>query len=169
MKICFGAACVAVAVSWMLSGCSHTYPYLVTDEGCQCEEYTRNDMDAHLTYHVAATYAVGSGIVSDVRVEMTNDGIDTIDASAAFIKVTSHNVPYEYNDRYIPVGIHRIFPGEHRTLTLRGEYTGTHGENLWLRIAGEELSIALEGFTAGDRRISRQEFRFIPRNPYLTQ
>ena len=120
----------------MFTGCSHTYPYLVTDEGCQCEKYTRNDSDAHLTYHVVATYAVGRGIDTDIRVEMVNWGIDTIDASGAFIKVTSHNVPYEYSDRYISVGIHRILPGEHRMLTLRGEYTGTHGENLWLRIAG---------------------------------
>jgi hypothetical protein len=162
-------ACVIAAAVWMCAGCSHTYPYLATDEGCQCEEYTRSDRDAHLTYHVAATYAVGSGIITDLRVEMANGGIDTVDASGAFIKVTSHNVPYEYNGRYISVGIHRIPPGEIRTLTLRGEYTGTHGENLWLRIAGEELSIVLDGFTAGDRRISRQEFHFIPRNPYLTQ
>jgi len=165
----FTVGAVTMFGTLMVAGCSHSYPYRVTDEGCNCEEYTREDEIAQLSYHFVAQYSVGNRIATDIQVTIGNRGADTLDASSAFIKVTSRNVPYEYNDRYISVGIRRIMPGEHRTLTLQGEYVLADGENPWLRIAGELLTLSLEGFTMGDRHISRQEVRFIPNNPFLTQ
>jgi hypothetical protein len=161
-----GAAVLAL-IAGSAGGCSHTYPYRVSNDRCECREFT--DSTHHITYRYAARYTVGSRIRTEIDVQIINNGRDTLSLAEAFVKVASRNVPYPENNRYLPVGVRFVPPQGTRTLTLTGEYAAQGDEDLWHRIAGEEMIVTMEGLTIGAERLTKQEVQLVPENPYLTQ
>lgn len=150
-------------------GCSHTYPYRIANDGCDCAEFTSTDSTYHISYRYAARYTVGSRIRTEIDITIMNNGADTVQLVDAYVKVTSHNIPYPSNDRYLPVGIRSVPPHGIRSLTLKGEYVPAGKEDLWLRVVGEEVSVMIEGQTAGGQQLAKQTVRLVPENPFLTQ
>ncbi len=157
---------------WMaaFAGCSslsRVYVYRVLNDGCNCEFYRLTNEKAHVAYSFSGTYSVNGAIVTRLTVSIRNDNKDTLDLSLAYVKVSSRNVPYQYNGKFLPVTIANVPPGEERTLSLRGQAEGIKGDNPWLAIAGEELSLTLKGMRVKGRQLATEVIRFVPHNPKL--
>ncbi|MCZ6775767.1 MAG: hypothetical protein O7D34_04850 [Ignavibacteria bacterium] len=150
-----------------MSGCVGSYPYVVMNDGCLCERFVQNELGGEVVYIFSAKYRVDESISTTIEVEIHNNSLDTVDLSNAHIKVSSRNVQYQYNDRFLPVTISFIPPGEQRTLILTGESVGRTGDDLWLKIAGEELIVTLKDVYLGQQKLSRQAIKLVPHNPKL--
>ncbi len=157
------------AVVVLLGGCSHTYPYRISNEGCACREFVSADSTHHVTYRYSARYTVGGGIRTEIDLVILNTGPDTLWLADAFVKIASRNIPYPENDRYLRVGVRFVPPHGQRTLTMKGEYALQNGEDPWLRVAGEEVTVMMEGQTMNGGRLAKQEVQLVPENPYLAQ
>lgn len=144
-----------------------TYPYRAVTDDCMCERFRARDKSAGVEYVFTARYAVDDVINTRIAVEVWNRGRDTVDLSLAHVKVTSRNVAYRFNDRYLPVTVQAVPPGAHRTLTLVGEGPEADDDQLWFNIAGEEIVVTLKGVRLHGRELKTQVVHFIPHNPKL--
>jgi hypothetical protein len=162
-------AVLLAVIAGMTGGCTHTYFYRITNEGCNCRVFASTDSTHHITYRVTAQYRVGSRIRTEIDLTIINAGPDTLQLADTFVKVASRNVPYPANNRYLPVGVRFVPPQGQRTLTLSGEFTPQGDEDPWLRIAGEEVTVTMEGQSIHNERLAKQEMQLIPENPYLVQ
>ena len=151
----------------VLAGCVGSYPYRVMNDGCLCERFVQRDQYGEVVYIFSAEYRVDESISTTIEVEIQNNSLDTVDLSNAHIKVSSRNVQYQYNDRFLPVTIPFIPPGEQRTLILTGESVGRTGDDLWLKIAGEELEVTLKDVYLSQQKLNRQVIKLVPHNPRL--
>ncbi len=142
-----------------------SYSYLVTTDNCQCEKYAFTDGHDSLSYVFHASYKMYNGVVTDIEVEIKNDSRDTLFLDHAAAKVFSRNVPYMYNDKSLPLPILLITPGSSNTVHLSGE--DRTGENDWHKIAGEQLTVTIQGLRLGDREITPRTITFIPQNPMM--
>ena len=106
-----------------------------------------------------------NGIVTNIEIEIKNTSGDTLFLAHATAKVTSRNVPYMYNDRFLPLPFPLIPPGSSNVVHLSGE--DWTGENDWHKIAGEQLSVTMQGLRLGDREIAPRTITFIPENPMM--
>lgn len=156
-------------VSVAIAGCatnSGMIPYNVTTRNCSCERFEVKDADVPVSYVFSAWYRVDDAITTRIVVDITNQSQDTLDLSLANVKVSSRNVPYTYNDKFIPVQIHHVLPGEKRSLTFHGESVKRDGDP-WLKIAGEELVVTLKGMRMRLRTLNSLVVTFVPQNPKL--
>jgi hypothetical protein len=161
-------------VKWLLflliSGCMQYagyHPYLVTNDGCRCEHYQVHDAGESIRYTVSGVYEVDGGISTHITIKIQNMSADTLDFSLAYVRISSRNIPYRYNEKSLPVTVPPAAPGEVRTITLQGQAMQTGDEDPWLRIAGEELVLRLKGVRIGERELSEQVFLLVPVNPRL--
>ena len=157
-------------VSVVIAGCasnSGMIPYNVTTRNCSCERFEVKDADVPVSYLFSAWYRVDEVITTRIVVDLMNQSEDTLDLSLANIKVSSRNIPYTYNDKFIPIQIHQVLPGEKRTLTLNGESVKRDGTDPWLKIAGEELVVTLKGMRMRFRTLNSLVVTFVPQNPKL--
>jgi hypothetical protein len=157
-------------VSVLIAGCasnSGLIPYNVTTRNCLCERFETKDADVPVSYVFSAWYRVDEVITTQIVVDLINKSLDTLDLSLANIKVSSRNIPYTYNDKFIPIQIHHVLPGEKRTLTLNGESIKREGSDPWLKIAGEELVVTLKGMRMRFRTLRSLVVTFVPQNPKL--
>jgi hypothetical protein len=155
----------------VLSGCttfSGVYPYRAVTGDCACEEYQTTDARVGVQYAFSAEYSVREGVKTRITVVIRNNNRDTLDLSLGYVKVSSRNVPYRYNGRFLPLTIENIPPGQERTLTLSGVVLETKTADPWHAIAGEELSIMLKGMRIRGKTLAPQTVHFIPTNPKLS-
>ena len=150
-----------------LAACVGVYPYNVANDGCMCERFIQSDLGGGVLYIFSARYRVDESIRTTIEVEFHNNSNDTLYLSGAHIKVSSRNVHYQYNNMFLPIMLPSVPPGGQRTLTLTGESTSRTGDDLWLRIAGEELTVTMKGMALGDQQLDGQVIKLVPLNPKL--
>ena len=153
-----------------LAGCtasSALFPYRVTNDDCDCDGFLARDPKADVSYWFTARYAVGEGIATRIEIDIRNGTSDTLDLSLAHVRISSRNVPYRYNNRFLPVTIPAVAPGREERLTLVGEVETLKTEDPWHSIAGEEVVATLKGMRIGGRALPPQVVRMIPHNPKL--
>lgn len=147
-----------------LAACSSTHPYLVTNENCFCEEYTYRDEQAKFSVDVKAVYEVGDQVTSIVELRFRNHAGDTLDLRQTFIRGTSKNVRYQFNDRFQPLPHVAVPPGRSYTMVMQGSDTEVVAEP-WHKIAGEQVTIELRGMLVGGKPVNPVVLIMIPRNP----
>jgi hypothetical protein len=142
-----------------------SYYYRATTDSCNCEDFQSADRTDSIGYHLHASYRMDNGIQTDITVELTNNSRDTLFFDAASAKVVSRNIRYMYNDKFLPIPLTLIAPGASNTFHLSGE--DRTGENDWHKIAGEQMTVLIQGLHAGLREVAPLTVTFIPQNPML--
>jgi hypothetical protein len=84
----------------------------------------------------------------------------------AFIKGTSSNIRYPFNDRFQPMPFVQIPPGSNYTMTLSGSDTQV-SDNPWLKIAGEKVLLEIRGILLGEKKVLPIQLSLIPYNPKI--
>jgi hypothetical protein len=154
----------------VIAGCmpySGYHPYLITNDNCRCEQYHVKDAEGRVRYTVSAVYEVDEAVATIVTINVENMSPDTVDFSLAYVRISSRNIPYRYNDKSVPLAVSPVAPGRSMPIRLRGEGVQGSGKDPWLGIAGEELVVTLKGIRAGRRELREQVFRLVPMNPRL--
>jgi hypothetical protein len=153
----------------VFAGCSTlVYPYRVMNDDCSCEVFRSTDEQARVVYSFSADYSLDGVMKTRITVLIQNDNRDTLDLSPAYVKISSRNIPYRYNGRFLPITISGVPPGEQRTLTLEGEVEDLKHRDPWLAIVGEELTVTLKGMRINGMQTAEQVVRFVPHNPKLS-
>ena len=101
--------CLILSVA--IAGCasdSGLIPYNVTTRECSCERFEAKDAAVSVRYAISAWYRVDDAITTRVVVDIMNESQDTLDLSLANVRVSSRNIPYTYNDKFIPVQIRHV-------------------------------------------------------------
>ena len=157
----------AVVYSLLTIGCktisATSYPFLAVTNNCNCEEFRTND--GNLDYLLRAHYRMNDGIVTNIEIELTNRSQDTLSLSVASVKVTSRNISYRYNDKFIPLPALEILPHSTDIVKLTGKELA--GEDDWHKIAGERMTVTVKGLTLGGRELKQQLVEFMPLNPKM--
>ena len=141
----------------------HSYKYLAITDDCRCETFETTDRGVE--YHFRASYKMYNGILTDIEIEIKNHTNDTLFLEHATAKVTSRNIPYMYNDMFLPLPVMNIPPGSSNVVNLSGK--DRTGENDWHKIAGEQLVVTMQGLHAGDTEVAAQSVTFVPENPMM--
>jgi len=170
-------AAVLAICGLFLGGCSSVvntpttdaYPYRAMNDDCSCELFTTADPKVPVRYEFSASYRVDKSIITEIKVVVHNGSSDTLDMSLGSIRVASRNVPYRYNNKYVPVTIAAVPPHEERTLTLVGSGMGEESADPWLHIAGERLVLTIRGLRLRAKELATQTVQFVPSNPRLTE
>lgn len=170
------AAVAMVVLGIVLGGCSSVvktpttdmYPYRAMNNNCSCERFTSADPKVPVRYEFSAAYRVDNKITTEITVVVHNGTSDTLDMSLGAIRVSSRNVQYRYNHKFVPVTIAAVPPNEERTLTLVGSSTAERSTDPWLPIAGEEMTLTLKGLRLRGRELATQTIQFVPLNPKFT-
>lgn len=142
-----------------------SYTYLAVTNECHCEKFEITDRQSGVGYRFHATYKMYNGIITDIEIEIKNNAKDTLFLEHATAKVTSRNVPYMYNDKFLPLPVMSIPPGASNVVNLSGK--DRTGENDWHKIAGEQLIVTIQGLRVGENEIAAQSVTFIPENPMM--
>ena len=168
--------CAALVLSlFLLSGCSASdeaaeknfsgtmFGYKISD--CDCAVYAVKDPLQEVSYTFRAEYRMERGVVTEIGVMITNDAPDTVYLGSGSVMVSSRNIKYQYNDRFVPLPDLVILPGNVEELNISGvEVTETPN---WRRIAGEQLTLTLSRIQIGEKILADQVVTFIPENPLL--
>ncbi len=152
----------------MLGGCgsqSLTYTYRAVTDDCQCEEYRTTDRQYHVEYRFRARYAMNHGVVTTIEVEFINQSEDTLFLDPGVVRISSRNVPYRYNDKFIPLPHLIIGPSQSENVVMTG--TDISQKDDWNKIAGEQLTVTLKGIRLGLISLPERSVTFIPENPKL--
>jgi hypothetical protein len=169
------AAVVLVAV--LIGGCSSivksptsdAYPYHAMNDNCSCELFTTVDPKVPVRYEFSATYKVEKTIITEIKVVVHNGTSDTLDTSSGAIRVSSRNIQYRYNNKFVPVTVTAVPPHDERTLTLEGSGTGESASDPWLPIAGEQMVLTLKGLRLHGKDLATQTIQFVPSNPKFSE
>ncbi len=140
-------------------------PYRIMNDSCSCERYTVKDPRSPVDYSVEAGYRIDGTITTQITLTIRNASADTLDLSLAAAQVSSRNVPYTYNNRFLPLQRGLVLPGGEETITLKGTTTGPEAGDPRLKMAGEELVLTLKGLRLGSTTLATQAIRFVPVNP----
>ncbi len=159
-----------------LAGCAHgvsrydrgPHPYLIANDGCNCDRFIAIDSVTRVVCEFTGTYSVDTGVTTKILMTIRNDGRDTLDLSLSSIRIASRNLAYRYNDRFLPMSIQAVVPGERQTVTLIGESPASEGRDPWYSIAGEELTLTVRGMRIRGVPVATQTIRFVPTNPKLS-
>jgi len=160
-------ALIVVLSTVMISSCTTSYPYLITTDGCNCETFLYRDERGRFEIEVTARYEVSDRINSTIDLRYRNRSRDSLSLRQAFLKGTSTNISYQFNDRFQPMPFVAIPPGGVYSMTLQGN-DPQPGENPWLKIAGEKIVIEIRGMLLGFKPLNPVVLTFIPYNPKLS-
>ena len=158
---------VFVVAFVLLSGCSRSYSYLFLTDNCQCKEYTYRDLERRFTVVFKAEYEVDERVVTTVKIEFQNDSPDTLSLRQGFVKGTSRNIKYQYNDKWVPLPYEAIAPGGSFTVTFQGGDSEMVSDP-WLKIAGERTVLELRGLVLGEQPLEPIRVELMPVNPKLS-
>ncbi|HWP82996.1 MAG TPA: hypothetical protein VNN76_10120 [Bacteroidota bacterium] len=150
-----------------ISSCVQSYPYLVLNDECRCENYHYRDPRLGIEIHLAASYRVKDVVTSTIEITFVNDSGDTLTLKQGFIKATSLNVRYANNDMFQPLPFVDVQPGKRFVMTIEGRDTDQSSDP-WLKIAGERVTIELKRLRLGSRDIPPLLFRLMPVNPQFS-
>jgi len=151
------------------AGCGTSlYPYRVMNDDCSCEVFRVRDEKANVVYSFSAVYSVDGAMKTRITVSMQNNNTDTLDLSLAYVRLSSRNISYRYNGKFLALTIASIPPGKERALILEGEGEEVKEADPWRPVAGEELVLTLKGVRVHRKTIATQVVRFVPHNPKLS-
>jgi hypothetical protein len=146
------------------SGCApQLYHYSAVTEGGSRPEY-RLVRDG-IRCIARAEYRMDHGVATDVTVTLSNGSGETLTTDEAAVRVSSANVGYQYNNKFIPMQSMTIPRGASREFHLSGRDVSS--EDDWHKIAGEKLTLTIRGLRLGTRTLDDLEIVFIPENPKL--
>lgn len=143
----------------------HEYRYRATNNDCNCEKYIVSDEKYKIDYLFRATYKMQIGILTNIEIEFTNNSDDTLSFERSAIKVSSRNVKYQYNNKFLPLTWDPILPQSSGSRKLNGKEVTD--ESNWHKIAGEQLGITIKGILLGSKELKSQTVIFAPENPNL--
>jgi len=143
----------------------HTYTYRAVTDDCDCEEFTKIDATGVVEYRFRARYTMDSGIHTNIEIEVTNNSNDTLRFDHGTAMVSSRNVAYQYNGKFVPLPNLTIPPKKSDKMKLAGN--DRSGENDWHKIAGEQLTVMIRGIRLGEKDVAPQSVTFVPENPMM--
>ena len=141
------------------------YSYRVVNDDCNCEEYHTSDRMNNVDYFFRGHYKMNDGVFTTIDVEFTNRSNDTLALGLGTVKVSSRNISYQYNDKFLPLPLLTIAPHRSEVIQLTGKSLDT--EENWHKIAGEQLTLTLQGLRLGSVILPVTTVVFIPENPKL--
>ncbi len=142
-----------------------TYNYRVASDGCNCLEYEVQDPAAKVEYRFQASYKMQNGILTEVLFSIYNRSDDTLSFDRSAMRVSSLNVHYQYNNKFLPLPWEPIAPRSTGTRKLTGKEVTTEGN--WHKIAGEQLTITIKGLSLAGKELKSQTVIFVPENPNI--
>jgi len=158
---------LALVVACVLDACTSSYPYLISTNNCNCEQFIYKDDRGRFQLDVSARYTVTDRINSSIEIVFHNLSRDSMSLRQAYIKGTSSNVRYQFNDRFQPLPYVLILPRGKNTVILEGSDTQGMG-NPWLKIAGERVVIEIRGLLLGGKIIPPIVLTLVPYNPKIS-
>lgn len=141
------------------------YSYRAINEQCNCEEYWVLDKAHRVGYLFTARYRMENGVTTSIDVKFVNNSSDTLSLDRASVRVSSRNISYQYNDRFLPLPSLTVVPKRSDSIHLSGKEVS--GKDDWNKIAGEQLTITLKGVRLGGTELPQQSVDFIPENPKM--
>ncbi len=150
----------------IFSSCTASYPYLITTNNCNCEHFVYHDARGRFDIEASARYEVTDRVASTLEFVFRNRSRDSLSLRQAFLKATSTNVRYQFNDRSQPLPFVIVPPGGAYTLTLMGSDTKP-AEDPWLKIAGERIEVEMRGLLLGFKPVPPILITLVPYNPKL--
>ena len=159
---------LTILFSLFLAGCAAgptVYPYLASNDNCNCEEYRITLYNIEYTYR--AHYRMEMGFSTLIEIEFNNRSNDTLSLEYASVRVSSRNVSYQYNDKFVAMPVIIIPPGRSDMIQMKGNSRDTN-EN-WNIIAGEQLTLTTRGIRLGSKMLPEMSVVFIPVNPKLSR
>lgn len=163
----WGLTAVIGALSLLLEpGCTSPvvyYPYRIANDQCNCREYRTRD--GGVEYRFRAHYSMHNGLVTRIEIQLFNHSRDTLSLDMGSVRVSSLNVSYQYNNKFVPLPQIVVLPRDSSTVDLSGR--DVSGSDDWLLVAGEKLTLTTKGLRLGERELKAQEITFIPENPKL--
>ncbi len=144
---------------------SATFGYLIQNENCKCPEFSTTDRKNPVGYTFQATYKMEEGFITSIKIGFENRSADTLFLDPGTVMVSSKNIDYQYNNKFLPLPDMAIPPGESEDLELDGKEVTS--SPTWRKIAGEKLTLTLKGMRLGDTVLGTQTITFVPENPLL--
>jgi hypothetical protein len=147
----------------MIGGCglSASYPYRTLDGNA--EEF--RSAEGNVEYRIRAHYRMRSGVTTEIAIEFRNGSDDTLSLDVASVKVSSRNIAYQFNDKFVPLP--RLLIPAHRSDEVALTGWEVEGGDDWLKIAGERLTVTIKGLRLGGKELAPLEAAFVPVNPKL--
>ena len=142
-----------------------SYVYRVINNECNCLEYHTVDKKNKIAYLFRGTYSMNEGMSTTIDIEFTNRSNDTLSLELGAVKVSSRNISYQYNDKFLPLPSLVIPPQHSEVVQLTGKSTDV--EENWHKIAGEQLTLTLRGLRLGRMALPETAVVFVPENPKL--
>ena len=156
-----------ISCSLLLAGCATTsmmtYPYRAVTNDCNCEEF--HTTSGKIAYTYRAYYRMRDGLLTTIEIGIENKNNDTLSLELAHVKVSSRNIPYQYNDKFLPLPPLRIPRGHSENIQLEGKSLDTNDD--WNKIAGEQMTVTMQGMRLGDKVLPATSVVFVPFNPRM--
>ena len=105
------------------------------------------------------------GVMTRIAVKFINRADDTLFLDPGVVKISSRNISYLYNDKFIPLPHLVIPPSRSDSVVMTGADMSQNDD--WNKIAGEQLVVILKGLRVGLKVLAPQSVTFIPENPKL--
>ena len=118
-------------------------------------------------FTVASAVSVPAPLFVRYKITCTlvNRTRDTLYFERAAIRVSSRNVRYQYNDKFLPIPWDPLLPQSSATHKITGREVTDASD--WNKIAGERLSVSFKGLSLSGRELVPQTVEFIPENPKI--
>ncbi|HLX11380.1 MAG TPA: hypothetical protein VKS81_01080 [Bacteroidota bacterium] len=147
--------------------CTPTYySYRASTNACNCEVFHSADPAYNVRYVFRAQYSMQDGINTEITILFHNRTKDTLQLDPGAIRVSSSNVSYEYNGRFLPLPTLSVRPGKTDSISVQGKDIKVIDDE-WNKIAGEQLTITLKGMRLGTHELAEQSVTFVPKNPKM--
>jgi hypothetical protein len=163
----FVASAAVLAAALALAGCTAaapaTFSYLALNDDCRCAVYRMTQ--EKVAYGFSAVYNMHDGLTTSIQIELVNGSRDTLSLDVASMRVSSRNITYQYNNKFVPLPSMTINPGGRETLHLTGKDIDPADD--WHKIAGERLVLTIKGVRLGHRELPLIAVTFVPSNPRL--
>lgn len=143
-----------------------TFDYTASNDDCHCKEYKVVDKMG-VEYVFTAKYHVDNSVATTLVIEFKNTSAkDSLRLDPGVVKISSRNVAYQHNDKFLPLPDMRVGPGRSDRLELNGRDVQS-GTDEWNKIAGEQLTVTIKGMRLGRRTLVEQTVTFVPDNPRM--
>jgi hypothetical protein len=172
------ALCSSIVFVLLFAGCSSairnsiserapgvdTYDYLAVTENCNCAEFRAQVPGYDIGYVIRANYSIDTTLVTYIEITFSNNTNENLSLDPGVVKITSRNMSYAYNDKFLPLPQMTIRPRSSERFVLTGKDLHA-SKNEWNKIAGERMTIVMKGIRLGEKELPQQEISFVPDNP----
>jgi hypothetical protein len=105
------------------------------------------------------------GVVTTIKITFFNHSRDTLFLDPGVVKISSRNISYRYNNKFIPLPHLIIPPYDTDNVVMTG--SDIDGEEDWNKIAGELLIVTLKSIRLGEKTLPQKSVVFVPVNPKI--